>query len=170
MIGAPATLIGMAGTAVLLASLAPSAVGLPSTGLDPSVAITDSLKGDRIAAPVAATTRASVSSVELVGVSNATVILRDRSGAILFRSDPLTNTTLVTKDADLPVVTLKEQGTSPVVQQPIPSREGRETQQPPQSKTTLPGCEAPLSPLAHRSLTSRIPGLCLVGLEANPVL
>jgi hypothetical protein len=170
MIGAPATLIGMAGTAVLLASLAPAAVGHPSTRPDATVAVADSLKGDRIATPVAAKTRASVSSVELVGISNATVILRDRSGAILFRSDPLTNTTLVTKDADLPVVTLKEQGTSPVVQQPIPSREGSETPQPPQGRTTPPGCEAPLSPLASRSLTNRIPGLCLVGLEVNPVL
>jgi len=170
MIGAPATLIGMAGMAFLLASLAPAAVGHPSTRSDASAALADSLKGDRIAIPVAAKTRATVSSVELVGVSNATVILRDRSGAILFRSDPLTNTTLVTKDADLPVVTLKEQGTSPVVQQPIPSREGSETQPPPRSKTPPPGCEAPLSPLASRSLANRMPGLCLVGLETNPIL
>ena len=170
MIGAPATLIGMAGTAVLLASLAPAAVGEPSVKGGSAPAVTQSLKGDRVATPVVPKSRASVSSVELVGVSNATVILRDRDGTILFRSDPLTNTTLVAKDADLPVVTLKEQGTSPVVQQPIPSREGSEAPQPPQGKTTLPGCEAPLSPLANRGVASRTPGLCLVELQKNQVL
>src|SRR4051794_12416310 len=90
MIGAPATLTGMAGMAVLLASFAPAAVGgHPSAQVAPAASV-EIRKGDRITPPVAAKNRASVSSVELVGVSNATVILRDRSGAVLFRSDPLT--------------------------------------------------------------------------------
>src|SRR3954453_23874614 len=161
MIGAPAILTVTVGTAVFLASFAPAFVSDRPTGRSDSIALAETHRGDRVAAPLAAKERALVSSVELVGVSNATVILRDRSGAILFRSDPLTNTTLVTKDADLPVVTLKEQGTSPVVQRPIPSREGSETQPPPRSKTPPPGCEAPLSPLASRSLANRMPGLCL---------
>lgn len=171
MIGAPSTLIAMAGTAVLLAGLAPAAVGehvgapfIPSSN-DPTG------KGDRIAAPVTAKERSSVSSVELVGVSNATVILRDRDGTILFRSDPLTNTTLVTKDADLPVVTIKEEGVSPVVQQPIPSREGSETPAPAQpGRKTPPGCEAPLSPLAGQGRANRLPGLCLVQLDSGRLL
>jgi len=169
MIGAPATLTGMAGMAVLLASFAPAAVGgHPSAQVAPAASV-EIRKGDRITPPVAAKNRASVSSVELVGVSNATVILRDRSGAVLFRSDPLTNTTLVTKDADLPVVTLKEERTSPVVRHPILSREGSEAPQPPQGRTTMPGCEASLSPLA-KSGASRVPGLCLVELEGGRLL
>jgi hypothetical protein len=168
MIGAPATLIGMAGTALLVASLAPAAIGGRPPGGEAVFAATPSAKGDRLAAPVAKE-RASVSSVELVGISNTTVILRDRNGLVLFRSDPLTNTTLVTKDADLPVVTLKEEGTSPVVQRPIQSHEGSETPSAPQKKS-LPGCEAPLSPLASRSSSDRMPGLCLVELETHQVL
>jgi hypothetical protein len=167
MIGAPATLIGMAGTALLVASLAPAAVGGRPPGAD-AVFASGSSKGDRLALPVAKE-RSSVSSVELVGISNTTVILRDRNGLILFRSDPLTNTTLVTKDADLPVVTLKEEGTSPVVQRPIQSHEGSETPSAPQKKS-VPGCEAPLSPLAGRGPSDRMPGLCLVELEAHQVL
>jgi|tagenome__1003787_1003787.scaffolds.fasta_scaffold20524155_1 hypothetical protein len=170
MIGAPAILTVTVGTAVFLASFAPAFVSDRPTGRSDSIALAETHRGDRVAAPLAAKERALVSSVELVGVSNATVILRDRNGAILFRSDPLTNTTLVTKDADLPVVTVKEESTSPVVQRPIPAREGSEAPQPTQGRTTMPGCEAPLSPLANRGAANRIPGLCLVELEGGRLL
>jgi hypothetical protein len=161
MIGIPATFVGLTGTAVLLASLVPVALGgmppahsLPAAGAHHA-------KADRISQPVPAKERASVTSVELVGISNATVILRDRTGAVLFRSDPMTNTTLVSKDADLPVVTLKEEGISPVVQQPIRSREENEPPAPRERAKSVPGCEAPVSPLASQG-RNRMPGLCLV--------
>ena len=160
MFGIPATLIGATGTAVLLASLAPVALGgnqQASTALAPA----HSVKADRISPPIPAQQRTSVSSVEVVGVSNATVILRDRSGAVLYRSDPLTNTTLVAKDADLPVVTLKEESVSPVVRQPVPSREGNEVPATKGRTKSVPGCEAPVSPLASQG-RDRMPGLCLV--------
>jgi hypothetical protein len=166
MIGIPATLVGMAGTAVLLASLAPVALGPEQTGAQQ--ASVENVRSDRLARPIPAKTRASVSSVELVGVSNATVILRDRNGVVLFQSDPLTNTTLIAKDVDLPVVTLKEEGTSPVVQQPIPSREGNES--PPAMRTkSVPGCETAVSPLA-RAGRDRKPGLCLVDSQVGRVI
>jgi hypothetical protein len=160
MIGIPATLIGMAGTAVLLASLAPSGL-IGSYHPGQSQAHAGVGKMDRLSAPVPAKERATVSSVELVGVSKAIVILRDRNGTILFRSDPLTNTTLIAKDTDLPVVTLKEEGSSPVVHQPIPSREGNEPPPPKERAKRVPGCEAPVSPLAGQG-RDRLPGLCLV--------
>jgi hypothetical protein len=168
MIGIPATLIGMAGTAVLLASFVPSGL-IGSYHSGPSQAHAGAGKMDRLSPPVPAKERATVSSVELVGVSKAIVILRDRNGTILFRSDPLTNTTLIAKDTDLPVVTLKEEGVSPVVQQPLPSREGNEPPPPKERAKRVPGCEAPVSPLAGQGRDG-LPGLCLVEASERHVI
>ena len=126
-----------------------------------------SVRGDRITAPVPSSRPAAVSIVELVGVSNAAVILRDQEGKVLYKSDPRSGITTFARDTDLPVVTLKEQGTAPVAQHPIRRQEGNETpqQQKPKSRNPI-GCVGDVSPLAKAS-ANRMPSLCLALLEQS---
>jgi hypothetical protein len=195
MIPTPATFLAIAGTAFVLGSYAPAALearaflSRDSASLLASmdsraplphehtpVAASASGKGDRLPVRRAeARARSSVSTVEIIGLSEAIVVLRDRDGTVLYRSDPLSNTTLVTKDADLPVVTLKEAPSAPAVQQsPDPSaqrelspkREGQEgpTQGP--RRPRMIGCEAAVSPLARGGVQD-LPGRCLA--QAQPL-
>ncbi len=189
MIHTPATLLAVAGTAFVLASYAPAALEARAMLFQDGVAAMASLdarapapqehipqtasmtgKGDRLSAPrPEPRERSSVSVVEIVGLTQATVILRDRDGAILFRSDPVSGTTFVAKGADLPVVTIKEAPAAPVSQQaPEPSsveglspkREGREAPDPGERRQRRIGCETALSPLA-RGGAQQAPGRCL---------
>lgn len=189
MIHIPATFLAVAGTTFVLASYAPAAFEARATlfqgapvvvaSLDPRapapqerVAHTASMtgKGDRLSAPRAeAGERAVVSTVEVVGLTQATVILRDRDGTILYRSDPASNTTLVVKGADLPVVTLKEAPATPVsrqspeapaVQGQTPKREGQDTPGDGARRSRPIGCEGSVSPLV-RGESQRAPGRCL---------
>src|SRR5215213_1407587 len=163
MFDTPAVVIGLTGAAFLIGSLAP--VALESRERPASAVV--SVKGDRLLVPSAeGALPSTVSMIEVVGLSEAAVVFKDRNGQVLFHSDPLTNTTVVAKNVDLPVVTIKEQPSAPampVVQQPEPKREGGDpaTVQPRRPKPV--GCEAPVSALA-RSEASRVPGLCLAGL------
>jgi len=154
----------MAGTALLLASAVPESFA-SQFRFGEATAVQDQVKADRLAPPVAAKARATVSSVEVIGLSDARVVLRDRNGEILFRSDPVTNTTLVAKDSELPVITLKETATSSVVRQPV-SSDGHEHDATPSEdrRQATPGCEGPVSPLVKQA-QGRGPGLCVVQLE-----
>jgi hypothetical protein len=163
MFDTPAVIIGLTGAAFLIGSLAP--IALESRERPASAVVSG--KGDRLPAPTSAGVQpATVSTIEVVGLSQAAVVFKDRDGQVLFRSDPLANTTVVAKNVDLPVVTIKEQPSAPavpMVQRPEPKREGGDpaTVQPPRAKPV--GCEAPVSALA-RSEASRTPALCLAGL------
>jgi hypothetical protein len=163
MIGTPVSAIATAGAALFLTSLLPGTFGQASD-LAVTGPVYASAKADRLSVPAPAQHRATVSTVELIGISNTTVVLRDRNGAVLFRSDPLTNTTLVGKDVDLPVVTLKEEVRSPVVQQPAVKREGNEPPATKGRKNRTPGCEGAVSPLANRDGNLE-PGLCLAAVN-----
>ena len=147
MFDTPAVIIGLTGAAFLIGSLAPIAL---ESRERPASAIVSG-KGDRLPAPTSAGVQpATVSTIEVVGISQAAVVFKDRDA----------------KNVDLPVVTIKEQPSAPavpMVQRPEPKREGGDpaTVQPPRAKPV--GCEAPVSALA-RSEASRTPALCLAGL------
>lgn len=168
MIGTPATLIGMAGAALLLASATPDGLSIGQDLFSSGYAIASVTKTDRLHVPAVAAERSTVSTVEVVGISHARVVLRDRNGVVLYQSDPLTNTTLVAKNVDLPVVTLKENVGSPVVQQPVEKREGNEPPTTKGRKSRMPGCEGAVSPLANRDGPQQGPGLCLAALDVLP--
>ena len=55
-------------------------------------------KTDALPVPTAPQTRAEIKSVEVVGVRGASIVYRDRSGNILFQTDPLANVTVVSKN------------------------------------------------------------------------
>jgi hypothetical protein len=103
-------------------------------------------KGDRLSSSSAENGPiAVIVSVEIVGLRNAAIVYRDRNGQVLFRSDPLTNTTMVSKNADLPEVTVRDD--KDVAVRPVPVEV-----QPNTARTKLPiGCESSLGPLAERS-------------------
>lgn len=170
-----ATLIGMAGAAFLAGSLAPNAFSTASLAKSEApldrAALTQqvmaSAKASRIQAPVPAQDRLSVSVVEVVGLSQATVILRDRNGHVLYKSDPEAGATTFSKNTDLPVVTLKEEDRGPAVQQhPTARREGSETPATPQKRRNPVGCMGDVSPLARAS-AERSPSLCLAFLDQS---
>ena len=175
MFGSPATVIGLAGVAFLAGSFAPASFSVASLAQSdrppmhsPLAPLAGQTKGDRLARPAPADKPSTISTVELVGVAQATVILRDRNGEVLYRSDPMSGITIFAKNTDLPIITLREEVHAPVVQHPAaPRREGTEvpTDQKPKRGNPV-GCLGDVSPLA-RAGADRTPSLCLALLDQS---
>ncbi|MGO4526238.1 hypothetical protein AB4097_15385 [Microvirga sp. 2MCAF35] len=169
MFRTPVALVGLAGAFFVAGSFAPASFNMPSLVQSEALALSGGVlaKGDRIAAPVAASQPTTVSIVELVGVSNAAVILRDHDGKVLYRSDPRTGITTFARDTELPVVTVKDEAQGSVAQHPARHREGSETPQEQKPKSRNPvGCLGDVSPLAKAS-ANRMPSLCLALLDQS---
>lgn len=165
MIDTSAIAIGLTGAAFLVGSLAPVALesreAPPAQQVPQVQAAAVSSKGDRLAVPSRRVDRTTVSTIEVIGLTQATVVFKDRNGAVLFQADSMTGTTTVARDVDLPVVTLKEEpAPAPVVQRPAPKQEGSNPPAPQGRKTRTVGCEAALSTLV-RNEASSVPGMCL---------
>jgi hypothetical protein len=164
-------LIGLAGAAVIVTTLAPG--DLASSVLAPGALRTEparaapgpevrkAQKSDRLATVAGAQSRVAVVTIELVGTSRASVVLRDQGGRVLYKSDPASGTTVVAKDVDLPVVTLKERDREPVVEPPA-QRQSNEPPSPKARNTNPAGCEGAVSSLVRSD--HRVPGLCLAAL------
>ena len=108
-------------------------------------------KGDRLT--VAAPARSApqkIASVEIVGLGNTAVVYRDREGRELFRTDPVSNATVVAKGVSLPEITIRYSGGDSVAPTPAIPPVGRGT---PDGKPPV-GCEPPISPLAGTAPTS----------------
>ena len=120
-------------------------------------AVDRTLKGDRLTA-VAPAKRAQtkIASVEIVGLTNTAVVYRDGEGRELFRTDPLSNATVVAKGVSLPEVTIRYSGATPATPTPVIAPIGRGT---PDGKPPV-GCEPPISPLAG-SVPSGAFGRCI---------
>jgi hypothetical protein len=74
----------------------------------PAASATTSGKGDLLKPRPAGEQTQTVSMVELVGLLNAAVVLRDSGGHVLYRSDPMTGVTVVSKGVVVPQVTFRE--------------------------------------------------------------
>ncbi len=170
MFRTPVTLLGLAGVVFLAGSFVPASFNVVSLAQSQGLlksALAAPVKGDRMREPLAVGSRATVSTVELIGVAQATVILRDRDGRVLYRSDPQSGVTTFYKNTDLPVITLKEEAQGPVVQHPVTRKEGNEVQQEEKPKRRNPvGCMGDVSPLAKAS-AGRSPSLCLAHLDQS---
>ncbi|WP_445501906.1 hypothetical protein [Microvirga sp. G4-2] len=121
-------------------------------------------KGDRMVPARPAKNAVSISIIEIVGLTHATVILRGSNGEVLYRSDPRSGITTMAKNTDLPVLTMKEDLQSPAVQHP-PATHGEgsdEGARKPKRQTPV-GCMGDVSPLASAS-ANRMPSLCLASL------
>lgn len=169
----PVALVGLAGVFFVAGSFVPASFNMSHQAQSEVLSDaapphrTSTLKGDRMMAPVPSANPAAVSIVELVGVAQATVILRDRDGKVLYKSDPRSGTTIYARDTDLPVVTLKENVQTPATQHPVNRREGNEAPSEQKQKTRKPvGCLGDVSPLAKAS-ADRMPSLCLALLQQS---
>ena len=118
-------------------------------------------KSDRLMpAHAAARQKPAIAAVEVVGLRDMAVVYRDREGRVLFRTDPLSNATLVAKDVVLPEITIRDSGRSAVDPVPIevPVRA-------PERAKLPPGCDSAFSPLTLPSL-SRMPSRCIAETES----
>ncbi len=114
---------------------------------------TDRLVGDRLAGARPSAPRI-VTSIEVVGVHNATIIYRDRDGSVLYRTDPVNNVTVVAKGVTLPDITVRHDVGS--IPRPLPIEVPAADEQ-----TQMPiGCEPSVSPIASPRL-SRMTGRCI---------
>ena len=111
-------------------------------------------KGNRLVSPRRENSRTRIGTVEIVGLRDTAIVYRDREGRILFRNDPLTNTTIVTKNLDLPEVTMRNP--DGVAVRPVPVEASPRAERP-----RLPvGCDPSFGPLADPSLRG-LTGRCL---------
>ena len=84
------------------------------TSVNASIGVVPALRGDRMGEARPALTytdidpAAVVSHVELIGPKGAVVEFRDPSGALVYHSDPVNNTTVVAKNAVIPSFTVRE--------------------------------------------------------------
>ncbi len=120
-------------------------------------------KGDRLASARPAEAQIGVSIVEIVGLAHATVILRGEDGKVLYRSDPRSGMTAISKNMDLPVLTMKDDMKAPSMQHSPTAQERPEEPRKPKRQNTV-GCMADVSPLAQASV-NRMPSLCLASLD-----
>jgi hypothetical protein len=113
-------------------------------------------KGDRLAAPrpADAHVQAKVAIVEVVGVRDTAIVYRDRTGRMLFRTDPVANTTVIAKDVILPQVTVRENSAATPQKTPVKTLEERDADRKP-----MIGCDPVASPLAGSA--SRVSGRCI---------
>ena len=174
MFRTPVALVGLAGIFFVAGSFVPvSFVTSPHAQTEvlseaaQASRMPATVRGDRLAGPVMSHPPATVSVVELIGVTQATVILRDRDGRVLYKSDPRSGVTTLVRDTDLPVVTLKDEAQAPVTQHPVNRQEGNEAPREQKQKSRNPvGCMGDVSPLAKAS-ANRMPSLCLALLEQS---
>lgn len=115
-------------------------------------------KADRLPAGAAAGDRNIIASVEVIGLRNAAVIYRDRDGRLLFRSDPVSNATVIAKDVVLPEVTIRDSSRSKVA--PVPVESGAPA--PPPPAPILDGCDPAFSPLAVKA---NVAGRCVASRD-----
>ncbi|MBB4041486.1 hypothetical protein GGR34_003163 [Microvirga flocculans] len=180
MVRTSVALVGLAGAFFVAGSFFPSAFNVspqaqsevrsPADGLIRAALLrtaAPSGKGNRIGEPMPERHPETVTIVELVGVTQATVILRGSDGRILYKSDPRSGVTTLVRGTELPVVSLKEDEREPVVHHPSEQREGNEAPaiQKPKGRNPV-GCMGDVSPLVKAS-ADRMPSLCLAFLDQS---
>lgn len=103
-----------------------------------------------------------ITAVEVVGVEDAAIIYRDRDGNVLFKTDPVSNVTIVTKGVVLPEVTIRELADSSV--QVVPLEGVRPTLSP-----TAPGdgCESSVTAYTAGEELARAPSRCITQLPKS---
>jgi len=114
---APYIACGLAGVLMMecLPTVRPGRAVANSARFSPTV-VDRTHKGDRLA-PVIGLGKTTIAAVEIVGLRNAAIVYLDRNGQELFRTDPLSNATVVVKDVVLPEVTIRDRdraGVAPV--------------------------------------------------------
>lgn len=119
-------------------------------------------KGDALPKVANNETPKRITTVEVVGVEDAAIVYRDRDGNVLFKTDPVSNVTVVTKGVVLPEVTIRELADSTV--QVLPLEGLRPTLSP-----TAPGdgCESSVTAHTAGEELARVPSRCITQLPTT---
>ncbi len=119
-------------------------------------------KGDALPKSANSGTQRRITTVEVVGVENTAVVYRDRDGNVLFKTDPVSNVTMVAKDVQLPEITIRELAQSNVE---VVAIEGLR----PTLSPTVPGdgCEPSVPAYVGNEKVSREPSRCITALPDN---
>src|SRR5690242_9749973 len=136
------------------ALVAPAPHGI-AQGTVGEIAVNRAAKSDRMAPPrLHRGAESTVSTVEVIGIRDATIVYRDRDGRVLFQTDPLSNVTVISRGFVLPQLTVRETSRSPAA----PVEAPRQTHQ---TRPVIPvGCEPVASPIAQPTL-AHLTGRCL---------
>jgi hypothetical protein len=113
-------------------------------------------KSDRLASAAArAGEKKPVTAIEVVGIHDAAIVYRDRDGRVLYRTDPLSNVTVIAKGLKLPDITVRQDAGSATTLVPVhvPDKSGELPKMP-------IGCEPAASPIASPDL-SHLTGRCI---------
>jgi hypothetical protein len=172
--------------ALYLAAGAAALIAVDHAGVTASLALTGSahsgsvgaqqveraLKGDR-GQIVTAKSEHQIAAVEVVGLEQASIIYRDHTGKILYRTDPVGNATVVVRGVKLPEVTVREGNGRPVRQIDLPGNTPAPASQKPENrkpeKAKVPdGCELAVSLLAE-SAAAQGPARCVAGLSQDHI-
>jgi hypothetical protein len=144
-----------------------SSIAAPAPALGtPGSSVNRAVKRDRGAISKVVRPAASIATVEVIGVRDAAIVTRDRDGRELFRTDPLNNVTIVTKNLNLPEVTVRQHNGSvirPVPVEVIPAQPARDRK--PRGPKVPLGCEPSFSVVAAPSLAHHT-GRCMARLQA----
>jgi hypothetical protein len=114
-------------------------------------------KGDRLASRTLVRRKAVIAAIEVGGVHHTVVVYRDRDGRVLFKSDPLTDMTVVAKDVVLPQVTIHDNQNTNVAPVTIPDSASKPA-------PLAAGCDSAVSPLAA-PLLARLPSRCIAAID-----
>ncbi len=122
--------------------------------------------------------RNRISVIEVIGVSDAAVVYRSRDGQLLFKTDPVSNVTVVAKNTVLPEITVRETGQNEIMPVPVEMpksnpaavRELPNTGTAPALGKQIPeGCESAFSTFLVPSQAKKA-GRCLSSLDGSSKL
>ncbi len=136
--------------------------------LSPDAPVTNiARKGDRSSGSVATAANEEIATIEVVGLREPAIIYRARDGRELFRTDPVSNVTIVSKGLLLPEVTVRERGGAAVKPAPAepPREQVNDRKRSPSSPRMPVGCEPLFSPLTAPSMAQQS-GRCMAEAEA----
>jgi hypothetical protein len=144
-----------------------SAPWLSASQAAPSTQADRSGKGDRVAVARPAGDAKEITAVEVVGLRGAAIVYRDRDGRELFRTDRVSNVTIVSKGVTLPELTVREHASSTIKPVPVEVRDqARDGGKSPAPRRKVPlGCEPSFSPVAAPSMAHHT-GRCMAEIEA----
>jgi len=124
-------------------------------------------KRDRAVAARPIPASAQIATVEVIGLDNAAIVYRDRGGRELFRTDPISNVTIVTNGLKLPEVTIRQYGGSVVRPVPVDAVNEPANDTKPRKRPKVPlGCESSFSSVAAPSLAHHL-GRCMAKLDTR---
>ncbi len=143
-------------TALVSAHINPSATQGVTAAPTQGAQINRNNKTDALPTVASTTAPKRITTVEVVGVEDAAIVYRDRNGNVLFKTDPVSNVTVVTKGVVLPEVTIRDLADSNV--QVLPLEGIRPTLSP-----TAPGdgCESSVTAYTAGEELARTPSRCI---------